>query len=63
MKGLSKKELVELFEVGTGISIKEYVTNILGYKCCENWSREELIDEWGFSYCAYVNERMSGEGA
>lgn len=56
---MTKAEMVDAYETGTGITIKEYVTKILGYKCCESWSKEELIDEFGYGYLKYVDECMS----
>ncbi len=53
-----KELLVRLYEANNpGLSLKKYVIEVLGYKCCENWDRDELVDEFGYGYCIFLAEQ------
>lgn len=59
---MDKASVVALYEkANPQLDLKAYVTKICGYKCCESWSRDELIDEFGLGYCFYLDERQSVE--
>ena len=54
----NKETLVRLYESrNPQLTLKQYVTEVCGYKCCEDWSRDELIDEFGLGYVFYIKER------
>jgi hypothetical protein len=58
MNNEQMEKLVSLYEATfPQIGIREYATDVCGYKCCESWSREDLVWEFGYGYCIYMNEK------
>jgi hypothetical protein len=54
----SKIAAVRNYQKNCPVKLKWFVINILGYKCCESWSFEELVDEYGLGYMIHMDEEL-----
>ena len=55
---LNKTAAVKAYQKNCPVKLKGYVVNILGYKCCESWSFEELADEFGLGYMMHMDKEL-----
>ena len=63
-KKITKEQLVARFEAAhPELDLKTWVTNVIGHKCCETWTRDELVDEFGYGYCFYMQDLRNKRNA
>jgi hypothetical protein len=53
-----KAKVVKAYEKFCPQKLVGYVTQVVGYKTCEDWNYNDLADEFGFGYMMYWDEKL-----
>jgi hypothetical protein len=53
-----KLMIVTAFEKNCPQTLRDYVVNTLGYKNCNDWPYDLLVDEFGYGYIMHWDEKL-----